>query len=247
MNKAWAGALEMLAVAVAGKLDNVEGDDWLPYVDIGRSAAAADTLSGGDCSDGCRLPSEGAQPVFVERMVVTVVMRGRTAFRRITERDVVARKDGVDGYVVHALIGWSGNLADIPVRALWNCRLVASPGNPGLAKLRFRRTLRVNEAYSFVSEAIDGHLDEERRWINVQVDHHGVARAGLTIRVNFEEDCLPEACWWYAEQLEVERLCRPPTGSTRLLDVGDGFVQHTFEGCCHPREEYGIALCWPRK
>ncbi|WP_410591905.1 hypothetical protein [Amycolatopsis sp. lyj-23] len=247
MNKAWAGALEMLATAVTGKLGHLEGDDWLPYADIGRSAAAAETPSGDNSPDGCRTPSEGAQPVFVERMVVTVVMHRRTALRRITERDVVARKDGVDGYVVHALIGWSGNLADIPVKALWNCRLVASPGDPGLAKLRFRRKLWVNEAYNFVSEAVDAHLDEERRWISVEVDHHGVARAGLTIRVNFDEDCLPEACWWYAEQLEVERLRRPPTGSPRLLDVGDGFVQHTFDGCCHPREEYGIAFSWPGK
>lgn len=245
MNKAWAGALEMLSAAVAGKLGSLEGEEWLPYVDIGRSATA-ETPPGDSGPDGCRMPSEGAQPVFVERMVVTVLMHRRTALRRITERDVVARRDGVDGYVVHALIGWSGNVADIPVRALWNCRLVASPGDPDLAKLRFRRKLRVNEAYSFVSEAIDGRLDEERRWISVQVDHHGVARGGLTIRVNFQEDCLPEACWWYAEQLEVERLRRPPSGSPRLLDVGDGFVQHTFEGCCHPREEYGIAFSWPR-
>ena len=38
----------------------------------------------------------------------------------------------------------------------------------------------------------------------IDVDHHGVKPAGLTIRVNFDEQCLPEACWWYAEQLEVE-------------------------------------------
>ncbi|MFB9684154.1 hypothetical protein [Amycolatopsis plumensis] len=245
MNKAWAGALEMLAAAVAGKLGHLEGEDWRPYVEIGRSATA-ETPPGGESPDGCRTPSEGAQPVFVERMIVTVVMHRRTALRRITERDVVARRDGVDGYVVHALTGWTGNVADIPVKALWNCRLIATSGDPGSAKLRFRRKLRVNEAYSFVSEATDGRLDEERRWISVQVDHHGVARGGLTIRVNFQEESLPEACWWYAEQLEVERLHRPPSGSPRLLEVGDGFVQHTFEGCCHPREEYGIAFSWPR-
>ncbi len=246
MNKAWAGALEMLSAAVAGKLGRLEGEDWLPYVEIGRSATA-ETQSGDVLSDGCRPPSEGAQPVFVERMTVTVVMHRRTALRRITEREVVARQDGVDGYDVHALTGWPGNLADLPVKAVWNCRLVASPGDPGLARLRFRRKLRMNEPYSFVSEAVDGHLAEERSWISVKVDHHGVARAGLTIRVNFDEGCLPEACWWYAEQLEVERLRRPPTGSPRLLDVGDGFVAHTFEGCCHPREEYGIAFKWPPK
>lgn len=249
MNKAWAGALGMLCTAVASKLDRLDGEGWLPYVDIGRSAVAG-TLPGEGSSEGCRVPSEGAQPVFVERMTVTVVMHRRTALRRLTERDVVARKDGLDGYDVHALTGWSGNLADIPVRALWNCRLVASPGahagDPVLARLRFRRKLQRDEHYSFMSEAVDGHLGEERKWINVDVDHHGVAPAGLTIRVNFDEQYLPEACWWYAEQLEVERLRRPPSGDPRLLDVGDGFVQHTFEGCCHPREEYGIAFRWPR-
>ncbi|GHG28419.1 MULTISPECIES: hypothetical protein [Amycolatopsis] len=145
MNKAWAGALEMLAAAVAGKLGHLAGEDWRPYVGIGRSAAA-ETTPGGEFPDGCRTPSEGAQPVFVERMIVTVVMHRRTALRRITERDVVARRDGVDGYVVHALTGWTGNVADIPVKALWNCRLVATSGDPGSAKLRFRRKLRVNEA-----------------------------------------------------------------------------------------------------
>jgi hypothetical protein len=257
MNKAWAGALGMLGAAVSRKLDHLEGEDWLPYVDIGRSVVTG-TLPGDGSPAGCRLPSEGAQPVFVERMIVTVVMRRRAASHRVTERDIVARQDDLDGYNVHAMIGWSGNLAEIPVRALWNCRLIAlprdDPDDPALARLSFRRKLKMNEPYSFVSEAVDENLDGECRWINVDVDHHGVARgklengkpvAGLTIRVNFDEGCLPEACWWYAEQLEVERLRRPPAGDPRLLDVGDGFVQHTFEGCCHPREKYGIAFRWP--
>ncbi|RSM39373.1 hypothetical protein DMA12_30120 [Amycolatopsis balhimycina DSM 5908] len=248
MNKAWAGALEMLSTAVARKLEHLEGEGWLPYVDIGRSATAG-TVPGDGCPEGCRAPSEGAQPVLVERMNVTVVMHRRMALRRITERDVVAREDGVDGYDVYAGTGWTGNLAEIPVKALWNCRVAAVrgeySGDPVLARLRFRRKLRMNETYTFVSEAVDGNLDEERRWINVKVDHHGVAPGGLTVRVSFDAECLPEACWWYAEQLEVERLRRPRPGDPRLLDVRDGFVEHTFEGCCHPREEYGIAIRWP--
>ncbi|UOX84528.1 hypothetical protein MUY14_22135 [Amycolatopsis sp. FBCC-B4732] len=249
MNKAWAGALEMLAVAVAGRLGHLEGADWLPYVEIGRSAAAG-TVPGDRSPEGFRAPSEGAQPVFVDRMLVTVLMHRRTALRRITERVVVARKDGVDGYDVHAETGWTGNLAELPVKALWNCRLIAvpgeDPGDPVLARLRFRRKLRLDEPYGFVSEAVDGKLDEERSWISVKVDHHGVAPGGLTIRVNFDETCLPQACWWFAEQLEVERLRRPAAGDPRLLDVGDGFVQHTFAGGCQPREEYGIAFRWPQ-
>jgi hypothetical protein len=243
MNKAWASALGMLAAAVAARIEHLDGEGWLPYVDIGRAATAGTQPDEGS-PDGCRMPSEGAQPVFVERMLVTVVMHRRMALRRITERDIVARKDGVDGYDVQALTGWAGNGADIPVKAIWNCRLSASSAP---VRLRFRRKLKLDEPYHFVSEAIDGQLGEERKWISVTVDHHGVAQGGLTIRVNFDEDCLPEACWWYAEQLEAERLRRPPVGSPRLLDVGDGFVQHTFAGYCHPREEYGIAFCWPRR
>jgi hypothetical protein len=174
MNKAWAGALEMLGTAVARKLEHLEGEDWRPYVDIGRSALVG-RLAGDGGSEGCRAPSEGAQPVFVERMLVTVVMHRRTVWRRITERDIIARQDGVDGYNVYAGIGWTGDLADIPVKALWGCRVVALPGeypgDPVLARLRFRRKLRLNERYSFVSEAIDAHFGEERRWINVEVDH----------------------------------------------------------------------------
>ncbi|WP_410640127.1 hypothetical protein [Amycolatopsis sp. lyj-346] len=248
MNRAWAGALEMLGVAVARKLECLEGAGWLPYVGIGRSVAA-ETPAGKRSPDGFRAPSEGAQPVFVERMTITAVMHRRTVMRRLTERDIMAREDGVDGYDVHALTGWSGNLADIPVAALWNCRLAVAPGKypgePPTARLCFGRKLRSEQPYSFLSEAVDGHLDEERRWINVKVDHHGVAEAGLTIRVTFDEECLPEACWWYAEQLEVERLRQPPAGDPRLLAVGNGFVQHTFEARCHPREEYGIAFRWP--
>jgi hypothetical protein len=258
MNRAWGSALGTLCAAVARRIAQLDGEAWLPYVAIGRSAAAG-TLPGVGSSESCRAPSEGAQPVFVKRMIVTVVMHRRTASRRFTERLVVAREEGVDGYDVHAVTGWSGSLTEIPVKALWNCRLVAAPGvdpgDPVLARLRFRRKLRIDEPYSFLSEAVDGRSDEERQWIGVTIDHHGVAPgmvengepvAGLTIRMNFDEECLPEACWWFAEQLEVERLRRPAAGDPRLLDVGDGFVEHTFEGCCHPREEYGVAFRWPR-
>lgn len=86
-------------------------------------------MPGTRTAEGFRAPSEGAQPVFVERMVVTVVMDRRTALRRFTKRVIVARADGLDGYDVHAVTGWSGNLGDLPVKALWNCRLVALPGS----------------------------------------------------------------------------------------------------------------------
>lgn len=255
MHKAWKRAVGDLAGCLAGKSASLDEQGWRFYIDIGRAVEVAGDERGGWKA---RAASKGAQPVFVERMVVTVVMHRRTALRRITERDIVAREDGVDGYRVHALTGWTHEPEEIPVTALWACRLVTSPGvqpgDPVRARLRFRRPLRQGERYSFVSEALDGELDEERLWINVDVDHHGIAPgmcapdgrpvAGLTLQIAFDDQCVPETCWWYAEQTEYERRCRPPDGDPHLLPVEDGFVRHTFIDGCHPRENYGIAFRW---
>jgi hypothetical protein len=245
MHQAWRRALENLTGRLVEKLVSLEGPDWLPYIDIGRAAVEAVNER---VAWRARAASRGAQPVFVERMLITAVMHRRTVRRRLTEREIIACEDGVDGYDAHALIGWTHDAADIPVTALWACRVVVSPrahpGAPVLARLRFRRTLRKGERYAFVSEALDGRLDEEREWLNVDVDHHGIAPGGLTIQLNFDSKHLPEACWWYAEQLEFERTRQPPHGDPHLLPVGDGFVRHTFVEGCHPRESYGIAFRW---
>ncbi|MEV7095744.1 hypothetical protein AB0M80_23135 [Amycolatopsis sp. NPDC051045] len=256
MHKAWRRAVCGLAACLAEKLVSLDEQGWRSYIDIGRAVAAV--TSDRRTSWQARAASKGAQPVFVERMIVTVVMHRRTVRRRITERDIIACEDGVDGYDVHALTGWTHEPEQIPMTALWACRLVASPGahpgDPVRARLRFRRTLRRDERYAFVSEALDGELDEERCWVNVDVDHHGIAPgvcapdgkpvAGLTVQITFDEKDLPEGCWWYAEQTEYERRCRPPDGDPHLLAVEDGFVRHTFIDGCHPRECYGIAFRW---
>jgi hypothetical protein len=238
MHQAWRGALKALATRIAEKLVSLEETDWRLYISIGRAAAEA-------LAWRARPASKGAQPVFVERMLVTAVMRGRTVWRRITERDIVACEDGVEGYVVQALNGWTQTPEDLPLTALWACRVVGVyPGERGAARLRFRRALRKGERYAFVSEAVDERLDEGHRWVNVDVDHHGIAPGGLTIQLTFDPDCLPEACWWYAEQLEFERSVQPPDGDPNLLSIEDGFVRHTFFDVCHPRESYGLAFKW---
>lgn len=243
MHQAWRSSLAALAASLAEKLVSVA--DWRPYIDIGRAAVE---VAEERVAWRARTASRGAQPVFVERMLVTAVMYRRTIRRRITERDIIACEDGVDGYDTHAAIGWEHEPADLPVTALWGCRVVASPwehpGDPIQARLRFRRTLRKGERYTFVSEALDGQLEEERRWLNVDIDHHGIEPGGLTIQLTFDAKHLPEACWWYAEQLEYERTRQPPEGDPHLLPVGDGFVRHTFVDGCHPREAYGIAFRW---
>lgn len=240
MHQAWRSSLAALAASLAEKLVSVA--DWRPYIDIGRAAVEEQVTW------RARAASRGAQPVFIERMLITAVMHRRTIRRRITERDVIACEDGVDGYDTHAAIGWEHDSADLPVTALWACRVVASPrartDDPIQARLRFRRTLRKGERYTFVSEALDWQLEEERRWVNVDIDHYGIAPGGLTIQLSFDAKHLPEACWWYAEQLEYERTRQPPEGDPHLLAIGDGFVRHTFRDGCHPREDYGIAFRW---
>jgi hypothetical protein len=233
-----------LAARLVEKLVSLDEPGWQHYADIGR--AAVEVTNDNRVGWRARAASRGAQPVFVERMLVTAVMHRRTVRRRITERDIIACEDGVDGFNVHAATGWTHDPEDLPVMALWACRRVITDhlGDPLLARLRFRRTLRKGERYRFVSEALDGRLEEERKWVNVDIDHHGIAPGGLTIQLNFDPKQLPEACWWYAEQLEFERPRRPPDGDPHLLPVGDGFVRHTFREGCHPREDYGIAFRW---
>ncbi|MEV4052514.1 hypothetical protein AB0J55_15135 [Amycolatopsis sp. NPDC049688] len=269
MHRAWRdGVAQKLAPMIRDHLVRLAGDPggWEPYLALARSreagfddkAPAADTWSA-DPTAGFRSPTDGAQPVFLILFVTTVFMRHKTAYRRITERLVTAREDGVDGYFARALTGWSDHPSNIPVRPLWNCRLddpvLSRTGESLVTKLRFPRPLLRNESHFFVSEAIDDHITEERRWVNVEVDHHGIAPgrllhghvpvSGLTIRIRFDDAELPAACWWYAEQTERQRLTPPPRGDPRRLPIADGNVEHTFTGRCHPRDNYGVAFSWP--
>ncbi|MEU3767563.1 hypothetical protein AB0E55_21135 [Amycolatopsis keratiniphila] len=229
-----------------------EGKAWRSYVEIAGASPSEPRTS------GCQVPSDGMQPVFLERLLVAVEMRRRVAYRRLTVRNIIARENGVDGYSARALTGWNGDLASIPVKAIFGCRIETTPGGrmagPPTVDLRFPKSLRKGERHEFVSLASDENLGDKRSWINVDVDHHGIAPsvvdgdgrviAGLSVSVNFD-DCVPDACWWYAEQNEQERVVRPPAGDRRLLKIRQGVVEHTFVESCRPWEEYGIAFCWP--
>lgn len=268
MHKAWRRAVDKLTDCVVRKMDLLRCDDgqWQNYVEIGwrsvKQPSRARSVGGSSgLGSGHGAPPAGVQPVFLERMVVRVVMHRQMVWRRTTERDVIACEDGVDVYDALASTGWTADLSKLPVKAIWACRLVvrpaAQPGDPTVARLRFRKVLRRGDRYHFVSESWDDHLENWHRWINVDVDHHGIAPgivdeagwpvAGLTIQVTFDHHCLPEACWWYTEQADLERLKPPPSGDPRLLPVGDGFVEHTFTEACHPRGSYGIAFEWPQE
>jgi hypothetical protein len=207
-----------------------------------------------------RRPSRGAQPVFVECFVTTVFMRGRFVHRRITERLITAQEDGVAFYTARALPENTDETVSVPVRAIWGCRaerLPSSPGKPILTRLHFPVALQRGQRHYFSSEAMAGDLaTSERLAINVEIDHHGIAPgkrlhdtvpvSGLTIRVKFDEDDVPEACWWYAEVTERERYERPGPGDDHWLAISpQGMVEHTFSEPCQPLANYGVAFSWP--
>jgi len=205
-----------------------------------------------------RRPSRGAQPVFAELFVTTVFMKGRFVQRRITERLITAREDGVEFYTARALPEMDDASASVPVRALWGCkaeRVPSTAGEPILTRLWFPTALRRGQRHYFSSEALAGNVGTERRAINVEVDHHGIAPglrlhdsmpiSGLTIRIIFDQDELPDAVWWYADVTERERLTRPADADGRWLSVSPhGHAEHTFTEACQPLAQYGVSIAW---
>ncbi len=205
-----------------------------------------------------RQPSRGAQPVFAELFVTTVFMKGRFVQRRITERLITAREDGVEFYTARALPEGFDATTAVPVRAIWGCRaerVASAPGEPILTRLWFP-ALRRGDRHYFSSEAMAGNaVNTARRAINVEIDHHGIAPGqrlhgvmpvrGLTIRIRFDEEDLPESCWWYADVTERERYERPGAGDDRWLSMTSrGFAEHTFTEPCQPLAHYGVAIGW---
>lgn len=248
----WGSGVRMLGHAVDERLDflGAHPEEWKAYFDNKSNQEP----------EAYRRPSKGAQPVFVDLFVTTVFMKGRAVYRRITERLITAREDGVEYYAARSLAGETPRLTAVPTRALWGCRaepiVLSQPGMPVITPLWFPNTLQRGQQAHFASEVIDEDITQERLWVNVTVDHHGIARgrllygdrlptSGLTIRVRFDEGCLPKAVWWYAELTEPERYHQPPPGDPRLLVISGNDVQHTFtQQACQPRESYGLAFCW---
>jgi hypothetical protein len=266
MEMAWKRGVRALATYLEQRFGELRSaSDWGDYrpsihIIAERGASFDDLL---DDEANLRRPSHGAQPIFVDLFVTTVFMKGRAVSRRITERLVTAQVDGVEYYTAR---GFAAPRTDrrrsyVPVRALWGCRAdfiePSRPGLPAVTRLWFPQPLRRGQKAHFASEALfDEYSTEDRHWIDVDIDHHGIAKGrllygdrlpirGLTIRVRFDEANLPEAVWWYAELNERERYDRPPPGDHRLLTLVGNDVQHTFtERVCQPRESYGLAFSW---
>ncbi|WP_291409357.1 hypothetical protein [Actinophytocola sp.] len=242
----WGAGVRILGHAVDERLDYLRDHptEWQEYFN--------DTVR-----PTYRRPSKGAQPVFANLFVTTVFMKGRFVHRRITERLMTAQEDNVKYYTARALPEMDDASFSVPVRALWGCRAERIPsraGEPILTKLVFPTPLRRGEQHYFSSEATANDVDTERRAINVEIDHYGIApgqrsktmpTSGLTIRIRFDIAELPDAVWYYADVAERERYDRPEPGDDRWIRVTSlGEAEHTFTDACQPLANYGISIAW---
>lgn len=244
----WGGGIRRLGHAVDERLDflNDHPDEWLAYFTYET-----------DDKPHYRTPSMEAQPVFLDLFVTTVFMQGRAVHRRITERVVTAQEDNVSYYLARALPESAKEMRVLPI---WGCtaeHLQYPPGEPALTRLWFPTPLRRGQKHYFSSEVVSHSPTGQRRWVNVEVDHHGIAPgllahedrfpiSGLTIRISFQEGHHPAAVWWYADAAERVRYIRPPAGDPRWLAVtSQGCVSHTFRAPCQPQSNYGISMAWP--
>jgi hypothetical protein len=207
--------------------------------------------------------AEGAeyiQPVFVSLLITTVFMTGREVGRRVTERLVTARRDNVSYYSAIGTFGKTPRTSNYPTRALWGCEAeIADSSHPRwpATLLRFPQPLMRGQSAHFASEVSGPDEHDERWWIDVHVDHHGIAQGeiardglvpvqGLAIRIRFDVDCIPEAVWWYAEMGEADRYVMPDEDDARLLTIMGRDVQYTFtESGCRRGQHYGLAFKWP--
>jgi hypothetical protein len=254
MEIAWKRGVERLSVHLAERLDELRTpEDWGRY----RQVKPADARPKGPTI--FRQPSEGAQKLFVDLQILTVIMRGTAEARRIAERLITSQDDsGLEYYKTWAFTSDDMLRKTIrwPTQALWGCRArqVEEDGMP-VTQLWFPRPLRTGQQAHFAAEAVyDATEDNVRGWADVKIDHYGIEAgrlhdgvlpvSGLTIRIRFDRDSLPTAVWWYAEQNDLERYVEPPLDSPRRLDVVCGDVVKTFEQPCQPRESYGIAYSW---
>jgi hypothetical protein len=274
MEVAWSSGVRVLATFLKRKFTLLRSiEDWERYrphdertTDLGEWIVEHDDRANREQTI-LRPPSNLAQKVFAELVVVTVHMRRRAVHRRVTERLITCR-DPHGELAYFEAIGYraedDAGRTYMPVRSVWGCREeIVEPERSGRApmtRLWFPQPLRYGEQAYFASEAVYGLCGdpvEDNSWVDVEVDHHGIARGrllyaqklpirGLTIRIKFDEEFLPEAVWWYAEMTENERNVQPPTGDRHLLSLHGSAVQHTFtEHVCQPREHYGLAYSWP--
>lgn len=120
MEMAWKRGVERLSEHLGRQLEELRTpDDWARYKPVKTAGQQRRELA------TFRPPSPGAQKLFVDLLVLTVLMKGRSEYRRIIERLITSREDGLRYYTTHAFSSSGGLLEPrtyVPTRALWGCR-----------------------------------------------------------------------------------------------------------------------------
>lgn len=200
-----------------------------------------------------RVVPDGAQPLYIHRLVDTFVMRGRLVSSRLTERWVEAWDDDVDNYIAHI---WSpvGRPAGGTLRAHLNCREdepVPSPPaltDPNLEiRVTFPRKLQTGDRLFFATQVVYGPDADDSPIAEHGVGACGVAAGGWTVRVQFDDGAHPVAIWSYGAVPDHQRRIVPPVADVRRLDhklTECGYFEHQFEQKLSYPLKYGIAWLW---
>ena len=109
-------------------------------------------------------------------------------------------------------------------------------------------SLAKGESWYMATQVVHQDGANDLPLVGVTVTSHGIARAALTLRIQYEVGSLPDAVWWYADCLDDERWVKPPEGARERLDgkiTECGFLEWTYPEMCKPRSKYGIAWEWP--
>lgn len=196
-------------------------------------------------------PPHDAQPIVMNRLTATYVMRGRAVHRATTERLVTAQADGVDRYVVRAYSPRPGK-HDVQIEALLNCKpgpratfAGRGSGETHEVAMYCPKPLKRGEQWFFASQVSHQQGAGEDPVVEIQVTSHGIAAGGLTLRVQFDEGFFPTAVWWFADVPEHRQLAKPPSSDPHRLRCSPfGYVEHTFGAACRPLGRYGLGWEW---
>jgi hypothetical protein len=237
--RAWGNGVFWLARRVEERLRALARNplDWQAY------------LSHADTAPLVVPPPPTAQPVRLDQLRATYMMKQRAVDYTIVERLVTAQRDGVDRYIVRA--GSPVSRPDrVSISPLLNCRAETvrsvpdgRGGRTHEVAMLFPDSLRFGEQCFFATQVTQQRNEDPI--VEIQVTSHGIVAGGLTMRVQFDEGAYPVAAWWFGDCIDAERLDKPPDGHPRRLAWSKyGFLQHTFAEFCKPLAKYGIGWEW---
>jgi transcriptional regulator with XRE-family HTH domain len=189
---------------------------------------------------------EPYQGIYMDRLVSTTILCGRTPTERITERWVRATRDGVDSFVVRA---HSDEHSEVLIEPHLNCRQVETrtvrriDGQAVvLGTFAFARPLELGESYFFSTRVLYKNAKTESFYSSVQVTTEGIAE--LVMRVQFDPADIPRTCWFNDHGVDVDALVEPDPGSPKLVEVSSlGFVEVRSE-FCRPGDRFSLAWTW---